>query len=64
MIAVDTSALMAILLDEPAAEACAQALERTQTVLISAATLAEALVVADRRNVGDVDAKADVPGVL
>ncbi len=52
MIAVDTSALMAILLDEPAAEACAAALEMNQTVLISAATIAEALVVADRRNVG------------
>lgn len=52
MMAVDTSALMAILLDEPAAEACAEALEMNQTVLISAATITEALVVADRRNVG------------
>lgn len=50
MIAVDTSALMAILLKEPAAEACMTALENG-TLIISAATVAEALIVAGRRNV-------------
>ena len=52
MIAVDTSALMAILLDEPKADACAAALEDDDRLLISAGTLAEALIVAERRNVG------------
>jgi ribonuclease VapC len=52
MIAVDTSALMAIVLDEPEAEACIGALEREDDVLISAGTMAEALIVAGRRNVG------------
>lgn len=51
MIAVDTSALMAILLGEPAAEACAAALESEDALLISAGTVAEALIVAGRRNV-------------
>lgn len=53
MIAVDTSALMAIVLDEPAADACMAALESEVDLLISAGTVAEALVVAARRNVGD-----------
>lgn len=53
MIAVDTSALMAIVLDEPAANACMAALENDVDLLISAGTVAEALVVAARRNVGD-----------
>ena len=52
MIAVDTSALMAILLNEPEAEACAAVLEQADDVVISAGTLAEALIVADRRNLG------------
>jgi ribonuclease VapC len=51
MIAVDTSALMAIALDEPEAGACAAALEAEDNLLISAGTVAEALVVAARRNV-------------
>lgn len=51
MIAVDTSALMAIVLDEPEAEACIAALETEEEVLISAGTLAEALIVAARRGV-------------
>jgi ribonuclease VapC len=50
---VDTSALMAILLDEPKADSCAEALEAAEPPEISAATLAEALVVADRRGVGE-----------
>jgi ribonuclease VapC len=53
MIAVDTSALMAILLDEPDAERCIAALTAHSGVLISAGTLAECLIVAARRNVGD-----------
>lgn len=53
MIAVDTSALMAILLDEPEADACVAVLEAEENILISAGTLAEALIVAERRNVGD-----------
>jgi ribonuclease VapC len=50
MIAVDTSALMAIVLDAPEAAACAAALEAEKDLLISAGTVAEALVVAARRN--------------
>jgi ribonuclease VapC len=53
MIAVDTSALMAIVLDEPEAAACAAALEAENDLLISAGTVAEALIVAARRNVRD-----------
>ncbi|MBR0715601.1 type II toxin-antitoxin system VapC family toxin [Bradyrhizobium liaoningense] len=53
MIAVDTSALMAILLDEPQADACMAALEAADEILISAGTVAESLIVAGRRNVGD-----------
>jgi len=53
MIAVDTSALMAIVLDEPEADACIAALEAEADVLISAGTVAEVLIVAARRNVGD-----------
>lgn len=51
MIAVDTSALMAILLDEAEADACVAALQDQDEVLISAGTLAEVLIVAARRNV-------------
>lgn len=50
MIAVDTSALMAIVLNEPEADACAAALEAEGRLLISAGTVAEALIVAARRN--------------
>ena len=52
MIAVDTSALMAILLDEGEAAACADALAGNDRIAISAATVAEALVVAERRDLG------------
>lgn len=51
MIAVDTSALMAIVLKEPEAEACAAVLTSADPVLISAGTLTETLIVAARRNV-------------
>jgi ribonuclease VapC len=52
MIAVDTSALMAIVLDEPEADACIAALEAEDAILISAGTVAEALIVSARQNVG------------
>jgi ribonuclease VapC len=51
MIAVDTSALMAIVLDEPEADACIAALEAEDEILISAGTVAEALIVSARRSV-------------
>lgn len=51
MIAVDTSALMAIVLDEPDADACIAALTAEDDVIMSAGTLAEAMIVAHRRNV-------------
>jgi ribonuclease VapC len=53
MIAVDTSALMAIVFNEPEADACIAALEAEDGVLISAGTVAEALIVSARRNVGE-----------
>lgn len=53
MIAVDTSALMAVVLGEPSAGRCLDALENQTQILISAATLAEALIVARRRGVAD-----------
>lgn len=52
MIVVDTSALMAILLDEPDAAACMDALSTAEALSISAGTVAEALIVADRRGCG------------
>ncbi|MCY4600796.1 MAG: type II toxin-antitoxin system VapC family toxin, partial [Acidobacteria bacterium] len=52
MIAVDTSALMAILLGESEASACANALATNDRIVISAATVAEAMIVAERRNLG------------
>ena len=53
MIVVDTSALMAVVLDEPEAAACIAALEAEADILISAGTVAEALIVAARRDVGE-----------
>ncbi len=53
MIAVDTSALMAILLEEPQASDCMAALEREDEVVISAGTLSEALIVAGKRGLGE-----------
>ena len=49
MIAVDTSALIAIVLGEPEAQPCIQALGQEPDVIISAATLTETLIVAARR---------------
>jgi ribonuclease VapC len=48
---VDTSALMAIALDESLADACMAALEAEAEPLISAVTVAEALIVALGRDV-------------
>jgi len=53
MIAVDTSALMAIALDEAEAAACIAALEAEDEILISAATVAESLIVAAHRSMGE-----------
>jgi ribonuclease VapC len=53
MIAVDTSALMAILLQDAGADPCIKALTAEPEILMSAATLAEALIVAGRRNIGE-----------
>ena len=53
MIAVDTSALMAIALGEAEVDACIRVLETETEIVISAGTVAEALIVAARRNVGE-----------
>ncbi len=53
MIAVDTSALMAVILSEPEAEPCAAILEGEAHVLISAGTVADPMIVARRRNLGE-----------
>jgi ribonuclease VapC len=53
MIAVDTSALLAIALAEPTADACMAVLESETELLISAATVAEALLVASRRDISE-----------
>ena len=52
MIAVDTSALMAVLLDEPETAGCAEVLSTNDRIVISAGTVAEALIVAERRGLG------------
>ena len=49
MIVVDTSALLAIALAEPNAAKVNDALQRAEAIALSAATLAETLVVAGRR---------------
>ncbi|MDM9648819.1 type II toxin-antitoxin system VapC family toxin [Rhizobium sp. S163] len=50
MIAVDTSALIAIVKDEQDAYICSKAMASVQKVIISAGTLAEAQIVALRAN--------------
>ena len=52
MIAVDTSALMAVLLDEEETADCAEALATNDRIVMSAGTAAEALIVAERRGLG------------
>ena len=44
---------MAILLDEPKAEACMTAIQAADRLLISAGTVSEALIVAGRRNLAE-----------
>ena len=51
MIVLDTSALMALLLDEPEADQIADRLKSEEEFTISAGTLAEALIVAGRRGI-------------
>jgi ribonuclease VapC len=53
VIAIDSSAIIAIILDEPEADACIAALETEDSVLISAGTVAETLIVGARRGVGE-----------
>jgi ribonuclease VapC len=53
VIVVDTSALMALLLSEPSADEIADALAGEEQIVISAGTLAEALIVAARRGVAE-----------
>jgi ribonuclease VapC len=53
VIALETSALIAIVLQEPDASKCAAATAADSDRKISAGTLAEAMIVADGRNVGD-----------
>jgi ribonuclease VapC len=50
MIAVDTSAFMAMLLREPRGDECKAALVAEDRVLVSAGTVAEAFIVSARRN--------------
>jgi len=49
VIVVDTSALIAILKNEPDADACQLKLEEEETILISAGTLTEATIVAGQK---------------
>jgi ribonuclease VapC len=49
---VDTSALMAICLNEPAAADCVAMIALADPLIISAASVAEALIVGRRRGVG------------
>ncbi len=53
MIAVDTSALMGIVMDEATADRCIAALVQADQRLISAGTVCEALIVAERRGLGE-----------
>jgi len=53
MIAVDSSALMAIALNEATADRCADCLAQSDETVISAVTLAEVLIVAHSRGIGD-----------
>ena len=57
MIAIDTSALMAIVLNEPEAAGCIAALSAEDDLLISAGTVAETLIVSGRRNVAQEAAR-------
>ncbi|OQP86239.1 VapC toxin family PIN domain ribonuclease [Rhizobium rhizosphaerae] len=67
MIAVDTSALIAILQDEPQAMQCRGALVADNRLLMSAGTYAEAMIVAARRGLSvemDDLIKASISDIL
>jgi ribonuclease VapC len=51
MIVVDTSALIAILTDEPEGASCNAVFQHEDRILISAGTVVEALIVARRRGI-------------
>jgi ribonuclease VapC len=53
MIVVDTSALVAIITNEPAGQDCRSVLETESRIVMSAATVAEAIIVATRRDILD-----------
>ncbi|WP_111564893.1 type II toxin-antitoxin system VapC family toxin [Rhizobium sp.] len=53
MIAVDTSALIAILANEPQAPSCRKIFESEDLILVSAGTVLEALIVAARRGMSN-----------
>lgn len=59
MIVVDTSALMAIILQEPDAQRCIAVLDREDQLLISAGTVTECLIVAAGR-----EAEADMRQII
>jgi ribonuclease VapC len=69
VIVVDTSALMAVLLDEPASRLVTETLEAAPRVGVSAGTMVECFVVARRRGIADMmaelldDLRPDVIGV-
>ena len=52
MIVIDTSAIITILLHEPKAVVCMQAIEQETEISLSAGTLTETLIVAGRRGIG------------
>lgn len=52
MIGIDTSAILAIVLDEPEASACIAAIDKEDRLIMSSGTVAETLIVAGRRAVG------------
>lgn len=54
MIVVDTSALLAIVLEEKDAKRCIEVLEVEDQILLSAGTLLEVLIVAGRLKIRDV----------
>jgi ribonuclease VapC len=65
MIAVDTSVLMAVILGETDSEKWVRMLEIEPEILISAGTVAEALIVAGHRNVSqEMEALIDGLGLM
>jgi ribonuclease VapC len=54
VIVVDTSALLAIVLNEPVSDSCIAAMETQDRIMMSAGTLAETLIVASHRGIAQV----------